>query len=124
MSIDETWPLNNIVARRAPSAGFRRQTVTDYFVWMTTRRIKPGALRDFEQAWRPEAAPPGMRNAYAYWSADETEVIGVSFWESKEACDTWRATDAEARRRQAMAPFIVEERDAFYRGRELTIPAR
>jgi heme-degrading monooxygenase HmoA len=98
--------------------------MTDYFVWMTTRRIRPGTLAEFERAWRPEAAPPGMRKAYAYWSEDETEVIGVSFWDTEEASDTWRATDAEGRRREAMAPFVVEEREAFYRGRELTIPTR
>jgi len=98
--------------------------MTDYFVWMTTRRIRPGTLAEFERAWRPEGAPPGMRKAYAYWSEDETEVTGVSFWDSKEACDTWRATDAEARRRGAMAPFVVEEREGFYHGRELTVPTR
>jgi heme-degrading monooxygenase HmoA len=96
--------------------------MTEYFVWMTTRQIKPGALAQFEQNWRPEPAPQGMRHAYAYWSEDQEEVIGVSFWDSKEACDTWRASDAEARRRQAMAPFVVEEREAFYRGRELIVP--
>jgi hypothetical protein len=35
-----------------------------------------------------------------------------------------RPSDAEARRREAMAPFVVEEREAFYRGRELIVPAR
>ena len=64
------------------------------------------------------------RRAYAYWSEDQEEVIGVSFWDSEEACDSWRASDAEARRREAMAPFVVEEREAFYRGRELIVPAR
>jgi len=47
----------------------------------------------------------------------------VSSWESKESCDAWRASDAEARRRQAMAPCVVEEREAFYHGRELSAPA-
>ena len=98
--------------------------MTEYFVWMTTRRIRPDTLAEFERAWRPEAAPQGMRNAYAYWSEDETEVVGVSFWDSAEACTAWRATDAEARRREAMAPFVVEERESIYRGRELTIPTR
>jgi heme-degrading monooxygenase HmoA len=95
--------------------------MTEYFVWMTTRHVRPGRLADFEQAWRPDPIPPGMRHAYAYWSDDQTEVIGVSFWESKEECDTWRASDGEARRREAMAPFVVDEREAFYRGRELGV---
>ncbi|MFD4140318.1 MULTISPECIES: antibiotic biosynthesis monooxygenase family protein [unclassified Streptomyces] len=96
----------------------------EHFVWMTTRRIKPGMLEDFERAWRPASHPEGMRRAYAYWSEDGQEIIGVSFWESKEACDAWRASEAEARRREAMAPCIVGEQEAFYRGRELVVPAR
>jgi heme-degrading monooxygenase HmoA len=96
----------------------------EHFVWMTTRRIKPGALADFERAWRPDPYPEGLRHAYAYWSADGQEVIGVSFWDSHESCDAWRTSEAEARRHQAMAPFIVEEREAFYYGRELAVPMR
>ena len=46
------------------------------FVWMTTRRIKPGTLADFERLWRPERHPDGMLHAYAYWSDDEHEIIG------------------------------------------------
>jgi heme-degrading monooxygenase HmoA len=94
----------------------------DHFVWMTTRRIKPGKLAEFERAWRPSRHPDGMLTAYAYWSDDEQEIIGVSFWPSRESCDAWRASDTESRRRIAMAPYVVEEREAFYRGRELHVP--
>jgi heme-degrading monooxygenase HmoA len=62
-----------------------------------------------------------MRRAYAYWSEDEQDVIGVSFWDSKESCDAWRASEAEGHRREAMAPYIVHEGENFYRGRELAI---
>jgi heme-degrading monooxygenase HmoA len=96
----------------------------EYYVWMSTRRIRPGTLADFERAWRPETSPEGMSRAYAYWSDAEDEVVGVSFWESKESCDAWRASEAEDRRRAAMKPYVEEERDAFYRGRELSIPER
>ena len=51
----------------------------EQFVWMTTRRIKPGTLTDFERAWRPDTHPEGMLRAYAYWSEDEQQIIGVSF---------------------------------------------
>jgi hypothetical protein len=95
----------------------------EHFVWMTTRRIKPDTLADFEGAWRPDPYPQGMRSAYAYWSEDGQEVVGVSFWASKDSCDAWRASEAEAQRREAMAPYVVEEREAFYRGRELAMPA-
>ena len=33
----------------------------EHFVWMTTRRIKPGTLGAFESAWRPDTHPEGMR---------------------------------------------------------------
>jgi heme-degrading monooxygenase HmoA len=102
----------------------RGVAMDEHFVWMTTRRIKPGALADFERAWRPSQHPEGMRRAYAYWSDDGLEVIGVSFWNSRESCDAWRASEAEENRREAMAPYVVEEREAFYRGRELAVPAR
>ena len=62
------------------------------FVWMTTRRIKPGTLADFKRTWRPERHPDGMLHAYAYWSDDEQEIIAVSSWDSREACETWRAS--------------------------------
>ena len=96
----------------------------EHFVWMTTRRIKPGTLTEFESAWRPDRHPEGMLRAYAYWSEDEQQIIGVSFWSSKQSCDAWRASEAEAHRRQAMAPHVLDEQEAFYRGRELIVPAR
>ncbi|MER6385783.1 hypothetical protein [Streptomyces sp. NPDC001250] len=94
----------------------------EQFVWVTTRRIRPGTLEDFEKAWRPAGHPQGMRRAFAYWSEDGQEITGVSFWDSKEACDSWRASESEAQRRTAMAPYVVEEGEGFYRGRELGIP--
>ena len=96
----------------------------EHFVWMTTRRIKPGTLAQFERVWRPDTHPDGMLRAYAYWSDDEQQIIGVSFWDSKESCDAWRASGAEARRREAMASHVVDEQEAFYRGRELIVPGR
>lgn len=63
-----------------------------------------------------------MLRAYAYWSEDEQEVVGVSFWASRESCDAWRASEAETRRRSAMAPYVVTEQETFYRGRELAVP--
>jgi heme-degrading monooxygenase HmoA len=96
----------------------------EHFVWMTTRKIKPGTLAEFEHAWRPDTHPEGMLRAYAYWSEDEQQIIGVSFWSSKQACDAWRTSGAEERRRQAMSAHVLDEQEAFYRGRELIVPAR
>jgi heme-degrading monooxygenase HmoA len=92
------------------------------FVWITTRRITAGSLEEFEQAWRPERYPEGMHHAYAYWTDDGQEVTGVSFWDSKESCDTWRASAEEGHRRAAMEPYVIDEREAFFRGRPLALP--
>ena len=91
----------------------------EHFVWMTTRRITPGTLTEFERAWRPDTHPDGMLRACAYWSEDEQQIIGVSFWSSKQSCDAWRASAAEGRRRQAVAPYVLDEQEAFCQGREL-----
>ncbi|MFC9294825.1 antibiotic biosynthesis monooxygenase [Streptomyces sp. NPDC057011] len=96
----------------------------EHCVWVTTRRIKEGTLEEFERAWRPETRPEGMRGAFAYWSEDGQEVTGVSLWDSRQACDAWRSSDAEKRRREVMGPYVVDERESFHRGRELTLPAR
>jgi hypothetical protein len=50
----------------------------EHFVWVTTRRIRSGALDDFEKAWRPATHPQGMHRAFAYWSEDRQEITGVS----------------------------------------------
>ncbi|OIJ94536.1 hypothetical protein [Streptomyces colonosanans] len=94
----------------------------EHFVWVTTRRIRPGTLEDFEGAWRPGPHPQGLRRAFAYWSEDGQEITGLSFWDSKESCDSWRTSESEAQRRAAMAPYVVEEREGFYHGRELILP--
>lgn len=94
----------------------------EHYVWVTTRRIQPGTLEDFENAWRPAGRPQGMHRAFAYWSEDGQEITGVSFWDSEEACASWRSSELEAQRRAAMAPYVVEEREGFYRGRELAVP--
>ena len=95
----------------------------EHFVWMTTRRIKPGTLTEFERAWRPDTHPKGMLRAYAYWSEDGEQIIGVSSWASRQSYEAWRASETEARRRTAMAPYILDEQEGFYRGRELVVPA-
>ena len=82
----------------------------EYFVWVTTRKIRAGALDDFEHVWRPNPYPEGLARAYAYWSEDGQEIIGVSFWDSKQSCDAWRDSEAENQRREAMAPFVLEAR--------------
>jgi heme-degrading monooxygenase HmoA len=94
------------------------------FVWITTRRLKPGSREEFARAWRPTEYPEGMLRAYECYSADGNEVVGISIWESPESRERYRLSAVEGERRRAMAPFVVEERSGFYTGRELKIPER
>ena len=94
-------------------------------VWITTRKLKPGTTREeFSRAWRPGTFPEGMLRAYECYSVDGSAVVGVSIWDSPESRDRYRLSDVEAQRRQAMAPFVLEETSGFYLGRELKIPER
>ena len=92
------------------------------YVWITTRRLKPGAYAEFSRAWRPDEIPEGMLRAFEYYADDRNEVVGVSIWDSPESRERYRLSDVESRRRQAMAPYVVDEQSGFYVGRELKLP--
>jgi hypothetical protein len=94
------------------------------YVWITTRRLKPGSREEFSRAWRPTDFPEGMLRSYECYSQDGTEVVGISVWDSPESRDRYRLSGVESERREAMAPFVLEESSGFYSGRELTIPKR
>jgi len=94
------------------------------FVWITTRRLKPGTREEFARASRPGEYPEGMLRAYELYSADGNEVVGISIWDSPESRERFRLSEGEAERRRAMAPFVLEESSGFYVGRELKIPER
>ena len=96
----------------------------DYYVWITYRRIQPGTREEFESSWEPADFPEGLLRADAWYGEGGDEIVGVSFWESREACDRYRTSEVEARRREAMASFVVEERSETYTGRQLEIPGR
>jgi hypothetical protein len=63
-----------------------------------------------------------MLRAYECYSPDGNEVVGISTWDSPESRERYRLSEVETNRRQAMAPFVIEESSGFYRGRELKIP--
>jgi hypothetical protein len=92
------------------------------YVWITTRRLRPGARDEFSRAWRPSAFPEGMLRSYECYSPDGNEVVGISIWDSPDSRERYRLSEIETNRRQAMAPFVIEERSGFYVGRELRIP--
>ncbi len=94
------------------------------YVWITTRRLKPGSHDEFSRAWRPKEFPEGMLYAYECYADDRNEVIGISVWDSPESRERYRLSEVEAERRTAMAPFVTEESSGFYIGRELKIPER
>jgi hypothetical protein len=52
------------------------------YVWITTRRIKPGSYEEFSRAWRPDQIPEGMLKAFEFYAEDRNEVVGVSFWDT------------------------------------------
>jgi heme-degrading monooxygenase HmoA len=91
-------------------------------VWITTRRIKEGSYEDFRRTWRPKEFPDGMLRAYECFAGEKNEVVGISIWDSLEARETYRLSDVEAERRNAMAPFVESESSGLYVGRELQIP--
>jgi hypothetical protein len=94
------------------------------YVWITTRKLKPGTYEDFSRSWRPKDFPAGMLRAYECYAPESNEVVGISIWDSPESRDRYRTSDVESERRQAMAPYVLEEHSGFYIGRELKIPGR
>ena len=94
------------------------------YVWITSRRLKPGTREEFSRSWRPRDFPEGMLRAYECISVDGDEVVGIAIWDSPESRERFRLSEVEAERREAMAPYVIEERSGFYIGRELKIPER
>ena len=92
------------------------------YVWITTRKLKPGSREEFGRSWRPGEFPAGMLRAYELYSPDGNEVVGISVWDSSESRDQYRRSEVESERRRAMAPYVLEEVSGFYVGRELKIP--
>ena len=93
-------------------------------VWITTRKLKPGTREEFSRAWRPSEFPAGMLRAYECYSSGDSEVVGISIWDSVESRERYRLSDVETKRGKAMAPYTIEESSGFYSARELKIPAR
>src|SRR2546423_15428408 len=92
------------------------------YVWITTRKLKPGSRDEFSRAWRPREFPEGMLRAYELVSPDGNEVVGVSIWDSVESRDRYRLSEVESERRRAMAPYVLREGSRFYLRPELQIP--
>jgi hypothetical protein len=96
----------------------------DYYFWVSTRRIKPDTREQFEQSWRPDEFPGRAGGRLCAVRGAGRRGGGHLDLDSAEACDRYRRSDIEARRQEAMGPFVLEERSSFYTGRELGIPGR
>ena len=102
------------------------------FAWMTVRRIKPGMLADFKRGWR---AGPGAGTVDPYSGVtavllledvnDPGRMIGLGVFENRQAYDRYRASEIEADRQFAIAPYVeaVEEERWFELTSYGSIPA-
>jgi hypothetical protein len=93
-----------------------------HVIWITTRTITPGTLGEFRDAWRPKEFPDGMLHAYEGDGTDGSEIVGIAIFDTRESLDTYRLSEVEAERREAMAPYVESESSVVYDGRELEIP--
>jgi hypothetical protein len=95
----------------------------EHFVWMTTRQIRPGTLTDFERA----GGRTRIRRACCVPTRTGQRTSGKSSG-SRFGPPRSRAKrgvpPTQKRAGAAMAPYVVAEQEAFYRGRELVVPAR
>src|SRR5438270_9326544 len=107
-----------IASRRLGEGGVIMELDQTY-VWITPRRLKPGARDEFSRAWRPSEFPEGLLRSYASYSPDGHEVVGISPWDSPESRAPSRLSDVETRRRPAIAPSVIDETTGFYVRREL-----
>src|SRR5215470_13360051 len=73
----------------------------DGYVWITTRKLKPGSREEFSRSWKPSEFPQGMLRAYELYSPDGNEVVGISVWDSAESRDTFRKSEVESERLRA-----------------------
>lgn len=86
------------------------------YVWITARRIKEGMMEDFLKAWEdPCIAPPVSPSpsqgpsVYALYPTDDpNEMWGMGFFDSLETIENFNRSDAAAKRRETLAPFVEE----------------
>lgn len=80
------------------------------YAWMTARRIRSGMIEQFKKAWEIDREHvPGLLNVSLLQDANEpNRTIGLSIWESEDAFDRYAATLDEARRKQAMDPYVED----------------
>ena len=45
------------------------------FVWITTRKLKPGTYEEFSRSWRPDEIPEGMLQAFEYSTPMRAPVL-------------------------------------------------
>ena len=83
-------------------------------VFLSARRLKPGAWDEFRRAWDPgDNKPPGFQRAvHARNIRDEDEVISFGLFEmSKDDYHRWRGENdaTENERVDALSAFVENE---------------
>ena len=65
----------DLIGRHSRGSRLREEAGMEFdtaHVWITTRRLKPGAREEFSRSWRPREFPEGMLRAYECYSPDGT----------------------------------------------------
>lgn len=80
------------------------------YAWMTARHIKPDMIEQFKESWELQREHiPGLLNVYLLQDKiDPSRMVGLAIWESEDAYDRYAATLDEAKRKQAMSPYIQD----------------
>ena len=94
----------------------------EHFARMTIRRLEPGTLAEFERARRPGTPlgghAPSLRLLVGGRAANHRVVILAS----KQSCDAWRVSEAEARRRAARSSAVLAEANFARRSSKFGAP--
>ncbi len=80
------------------------------YAWMTARRIRSGTMEQFKNAWEVHREHvPGLISVYYMQDAhDPNRMIGLAIWTNEDAFDRYAATIDEARRKEAMSPYVED----------------
>lgn len=96
------------------------------FMWITARTVHSGKEEEFRRTWEgflEGGDVPGLISVqYAVQFDDPRRVLGISIWESREACDSYRSSQLENERSQRMNS-LVESVDFsnYYEAEEIDV---
>ena len=67
------------------------------FIRNVTLKLKPNTAPEFNRIMENEILPllrkqPGFRDEITFVAPERSEVVAISFWETKENCETYNQT--------------------------------